>query len=87
MQSHSTVSTLFPTLGLVGLAFGQCVIFNNFVGRWRHLEVFIPDFITLALVAGVFYLGAVYLVERCHLETAGMPIILLGAVMFRLAVP
>ena len=46
-----------------------------------------PEFITLALVAGVFYSAAVYLVERYHLETTAMLIILLDAVMFRLAVP
>jgi hypothetical protein len=73
-------------VGLASLASGQSVIFNT-LGRWRHLEVFITQFITLALVAGIFYSGAVYLVERCHLKSAAMLIILLGAVMFRLAVP
>jgi len=70
MQSHSTASALLPTAGLAGLAFGQRVIFN-ILGRWRHVEIFIPEFITLALLGGVFYLAAVYLVERYPLDSAG----------------
>jgi hypothetical protein len=85
MQTHSVASTLLPTLGLAGLAFGLGAIFNS-LGRWQNLEAQVPEFITLALAAGVLYLTAVYLVERYRLDSPALLIILLGALTFRLAV-
>ena len=85
MQNPSAASTLLPTLGLAGLAFGLRAIFNS-LGRWQNLEARVPEFITLALAAGVLYLAAVYLVERYRLDSPALLIVLLGALMFRLAV-
>jgi alpha-1,6-mannosyltransferase len=85
MQNPSPASTLLPTLGLAALAFGLGALFNS-LGRWQKPQAQILEFITLALAGGILYLAAVFLVERYRLDSAGLLIILLGAVTFRLAV-
>jgi hypothetical protein len=52
--------------------------------RQKDLDSHVPEFIALGLLAGVLYLGGVYLVERFPLRLPALLIILCGAVAFRL---
>ena len=83
MQNRSAASTLLPTLSFAALVFGLRAIFP-LLGRRRHPQTQIPEFITLALAGGVLYLASVFLVERHRTDSAGLLIILLGALTFRL---
>jgi len=71
------------TLGLLGLAAGLEAIFRHWSGQ-SDLNSHIPEFIALALLAGVLYLCGVYLVENFRLGLPALLIILAGAVVFRL---
>ena len=85
MPDRSGSSTLLPTLALLALALGLGAIFRA-LGRWHSLNSLVPEFIALALAAGVVYAAGVFLVERYRLGVAALLVILLGAVAIRLAV-
>jgi alpha-1,6-mannosyltransferase len=85
MQKKSPRASSVPTFILLGLAGGLAAIFND-LGRQRHLEARVPEFIALSLLAGILYLIGVYWVERFSLGPAAFAIVLLGAVVFRLLV-
>jgi len=85
MRQESSASPFFPTLGLLGLALGLGAVFR-LLGRWPDLKHSVPEFIALALAAGVMYLSAVYLVERFRVGPAALLVIVLGALLFRLFV-
>jgi len=71
------------TLGLLALATGLAAIFRC----WSHqkdLNSRVPEFIALALLAGVLYLCGVYFVERFRLGLPALLIILCSAAVFRL---
>lgn len=85
MREKSIAFTLLPTLGLLGLATALGFVFG-FLGRQQELKTRVPEFIGLALAAGVLYLVGVYLVQRFPLGAAALVIILGGAVLFRLLV-
>lgn len=60
------------------------------LGRQPSLKTHVPEFIALALAAGVLYAVAVHIVERFELGAAALLVILAAAVVFRflvLAVP
>jgi alpha-1,6-mannosyltransferase len=85
MLAKSSAPARLPTLVLLGLAVGLSALFN-LLGRWQGLESAVPQFIGLAFLAGVMYLVGAYVVENFHLGPAALLIILLGALIFRLAV-
>lgn len=64
---------------------GGCIaaIFLYFA-REPNLDTRVPEFIALALAAGVFYIVAVYLVERFQPRGWSLLVVLVGAVAFRL---
>src|SRR5437762_3818780 len=68
---------------LVGLGLGIGAIFLYFA-REAHLDSHVPEFVALALAAGVVYLAAVYLVERFRPRGWSLLIVLAGAVALRL---
>jgi alpha-1,6-mannosyltransferase len=76
---------LRPTVAtaLVALGAGIAAIFLYFA-REPQLDTHVPEFVALALAAGVFYLIAVYLVERFRPRGWSLLIVLAGAVAFRL---
>jgi hypothetical protein len=71
------------TVGLLALAAGLGTIFRYWSSQ-RDLNSHVPEFIALALLAGVLYLCGVYLVENFRLGLPALLIILAGAVVFRL---
>lgn len=81
-RSPSLLNTL-PALGLLVLAGGLGTIFH-YLARQPGLKSHAPEFIGLALGAGILYLAGVYLVERFVLGPAGLLVILAGALAFRL---
>jgi uncharacterized membrane protein len=85
MREKSLAFTLLPPLGLLGLAAALGFVFA-FLGRQQELKTRVPEFIGLALAAGVLYVVGVYLVQRFPLGAAELLIILGGAVLFRLQV-
>jgi len=78
-----SASRLLPTFGLLVLSGGLGLIFN-FIGRWRHLDHSVPEFIALLLAAGVLYAAGVGLVEHFILPPSALLVIVLGALFFRL---
>jgi len=74
-----------PTLGLLVLAGGLGTIYH-YLARQPDLKARVPEFIALALGAGILYLAGVYLVERFVPGPAALLIILAGALAFRLLV-
>jgi|SRR5579885_689092 len=72
------------TLGLVVLAAGLLAIFL-WVARQEDVEARMPEFVGLLLLAGIFYIVGVFLVERFRLGTAALLVILTAAVLFRVA--
>lgn len=70
------------TFGLAGLAIALTAIFFH-LGRQPDMNVHVPEFIELSLLASVFYLIGVYWVEKCRLGPGALTIILTGAVLFR----
>jgi hypothetical protein len=83
MPQKPSASSLLPTLGLLVLSGGLGVIFI-LNGRWRNLAGAVPEFIALALAAGILYVAGVYLVERFILGPSALLVIVLGALFFRL---
>jgi hypothetical protein len=83
MREKTTTSRWLPTLGLLVLACSLASIFH-YLGRQPDLKSHAPEFIAVALAAGVLYLFGVYLVERFALGRLALLIILAGAVAFRL---
>ncbi len=81
---HRTASPLAVAAALVALGASIAAIFLYFA-REPQLDTHVPEFIALALAAGVFYLIAVYLVERFRPRGWCLLIVLAGAVAFRLA--
>jgi hypothetical protein len=71
------------TFGLLAIAVGLGTIFRHWSGQ-SNLNNHVPEFVALALLAGVLYLCGVYLVERFHLGAPALLVILAGAVVFRL---
>jgi alpha-1,6-mannosyltransferase len=71
------------TFALLAIAVGLGTIFGYW-SRQSDLNNHVPEFIALALLAGVLYLSGVYLVERFRLGLLALLIILAGAVAFRL---
>jgi len=83
MQTRSSPSNVLATAGLLALAGGLGTIFH-YLARHADLKPRVPEFIALALGAGILYLAGVYLVERFVPGPAGLLIILAGALAFRL---
>ena len=75
---------VLTTLSLGVLAAGLTGIYV-WVGQQDDLDTHMPEFIGLLLLAGILYVIAVFLVERFRLGTAAMIVILVAAVLFRLA--
>jgi len=69
--------------GLLALGSGIGAIFV-YLAREPQLDSHVPEFIAFSLAAGVFYLAAVYLVERFRPPGWSLVIVLAGAVGFRL---
>ena len=69
-------------LALLVLAGGLAAIFH----RWtrQDLAQHVPEFIALSLLAGVFYLAAIYLVDRFRPGVLALLIILGAGIAFRL---
>jgi alpha-1,6-mannosyltransferase len=72
-----------PTVGLLALATGLGTICRYWSSQ-SDLNSQVPEFIALALLAGVLYLCGVYLVENFPLGLPALLIIFAGAVVFRL---
>jgi alpha-1,6-mannosyltransferase len=70
------------TVGLLALATGLATIFRYWSSQ-NDLNTHVPEFIALALLAGVLYLGGVYFVENFRLGLPALLIILASAVVFR----
>src|SRR6516225_358569 len=70
------------TFGLALLAAGLLEIFRA-VARFKDLDASMPEFIGLLLLAGIFYVIGVFLVERFRLGLAALLIILVSSVAFR----
>lgn len=83
MPRSPTLLNSLPTLGLLALAGGLATIYH-YLARQPDLKARVPEFIVLALGAGILYLVGVYLVERFLPGPAALLIILAGAVAFRL---
>jgi hypothetical protein len=85
MNSESklaTASTVLPSLVLLMLGGGIVGIFFH-LARHPNLKSFLPEIIGLLLAAGVLYVIAAYIVERCALGWAALAIILGAALAFR----
>lgn len=85
MPRAATSLNIFPNLGLLALGAGISAIFYH-IGREPELKTHVPEFIALALGAGVLYMAGLYLVERFQLGVAALIIILGAALAFRLVV-
>ncbi len=83
MANRSSLFTWLLTLGLLALAGGLAAIFN-FLGRDRSLNTHVPEFVALALLGGMLYLAAVYIVENFTLHHAALAVILGSALVLRL---
>jgi len=70
------------TFGLALLAAGLIEIYR-IVARLEDLDASMPEFIGLLLLAGIFYVIGVFLVERFRLGLAALLIILVSSVAFR----
>src|SRR5262250_1727548 len=70
------------TLVLALLAAGLIGIFRV-VARFQDLQASMPEFIGLLLLAGIFYVIGVFLVEKFRLGLAALTVILLSSVAFR----
>jgi alpha-1,6-mannosyltransferase len=85
MQEKPSAQAHPPTFALLGLTIALAALLT-LLGRWPRLEAFVPEFIGLTLLAGVFYLAGVYLVECFPFGPLALLVILAGALIFRLAV-
>ena len=74
-----------PTLALLVLALSISAIFYH-IGRTPDLKTYVPEFIALALGAGVLYVIGVYLVERFEFGRVALAVILGSALAIRLVV-
>jgi hypothetical protein len=82
-QTKHQGSSWLPTVGLLALAAGLGTIFRYWSSQ-NDFNSHVPEFIALALLAGVLYLCGVYLVENFPLGLPALLIIFAGAVVFRL---
>lgn len=78
---HPTGSLAVSGLLLVAVALGA--IFK-FIARHQPLENYVPDFVGLMLLAGVFYLAGVYIIQTYECGPPALLIILGASVIFRL---
>jgi hypothetical protein len=72
------------TIALATLAAGSTVLYFRVEQLQDDLDMHMPEFIGLLLLAGILYVIAVFLVERFRLGRAAMMVILAGTVLFRL---
>jgi len=83
MQKPLSALRYAATLSLLAIALAMGVIFR-FVARYRPLANYVPEFISLMLLAGALYLAAVYVVQNHRCGPADLLIILGATVVFRL---
>jgi alpha-1,6-mannosyltransferase len=76
--------TGMATLALGALAAGLTGIYVWVEQLQDDLDMYMPEFIGLLLLAGILYVIAVYLVHRFRLGRAALIVILAGTVLFRL---
>ncbi len=72
------------TIALATLAAGLTGIYFCVEQLQDDLDLHMPEFLGLLLLAGILYVIAVFLVERFRLGRAAMMVILAGTVLFRL---
>src|ERR1700752_4683433 len=76
--------TGLATLALGALAAGLTGIYVWVEQLQDDLDMYMPEFIGLLLLAGILYVIAVYLVHRFRLGGAALIVIFAGTVLFRL---
>jgi alpha-1,6-mannosyltransferase len=83
MQKELSTARYAAILGLLMIALALGSIFH-FIRRCQPLENYVPEFITLMLLAGALYLVSVYIVQRHNCGPSALLVILGATVVFRL---
>lgn len=81
--NHREVSRWHLNLVLLLIAAGQTMIFLSFRHQ-NNLDSHVPEFIALALLAGVLYIVGVYVVEKFTLDRLALFIVVAAAISYRI---